>query len=173
MNYWTGTNAVKLSGEGESSKRVLVDVSSSSMFSSWMEQGDSKREFLESLEALRREGLINYSWERFEKGNLVDKVWLVTDEAAVEKSYLTAGRIPRQRKLAVLDRQICVALHETGLDKDELKNGDLTKFLLEEVDEIREKKRIPRFFFDGTDSFREDERRNRDLLIFLKGDLFL
>ena len=80
--------------EGESSKRVLVDVSSSSMFSSWMEQGDSKREFLESLEALRREGLINYSWERFEKGNLVDKVWLVTDEAAVEKSYLTAGRIP-------------------------------------------------------------------------------
>ena len=154
--------------EGESSKRVLVDVSSSSMFSSWMEQGDSKREFLESLEALRREGLINYSWERFEKGNLVDKVWLVTDEAAVEKSYLTAGRIPRQRKLAVLDRQICAALHETGLDKDELKNGDLTKFLLEEVDEIREKKRIPRFFFDGTDSFREDERRNRDLLIFLK-----
>ena len=88
--------------EGESSKRVLVDVSSSSMFSSWMEQGDSKREFLESLEALRREGLINYSWERFEKGNLVDKVWLVTDEAASRKAILQQAGFPDKGNLLFL-----------------------------------------------------------------------
>jgi hypothetical protein len=47
--------------------------------------------------------------------------------------------------------------------------GDLPHFLLEEADEIREKKRIPRFFFDGGESFRADQKRNRELLRFLAG----
>ncbi len=158
--------------EGTSVRRVLADAASCPQFASWMEQGDSKREFLEALEELREEGLLDYSWVRFEKGNLVDKIWLCTEAAAVERSYHAAGRISRQEKLAVLERQICAALEETGLSKQECMTGDLPRFLMEEAEEIRVRKRIPHFFFDGGESFREDERKNEDLLRFLSGICF-
>jgi hypothetical protein len=41
------------------------------------------------------------------------------------------------------------------------------------MDEIREKKKIPRFFFDGGENFQEDERKNQDLLCFLKEICFI
>lgn len=164
--------------EGASTRRILVNVSSCPQFSSFMEQGDSKREFLEALETLRQDGLLDYAWERFEKGNLVDKVWLNTDMERLEQSYRAAGRISRHQKLLVLEKQICAALSETGLKDEELKRGDLTGFLLEELDEIRTKKRIPRFFFDEAGSFPTDgifpdgqpadARKNRSLLCFLR-----
>ena len=55
---------------------------------------------------LAAEGLIEYDWVRYEEGNLIDRIFLRTEEAAVRQSYLRIGRVRKQAQLDVLESQV-------------------------------------------------------------------
>ena len=151
--------------EGASARRIQADVSSCRTFSGCFEDGDAKREFLSELEELREEGLVDYSWVRFEKGNLVDKIYLQTDPSKLQEAYRIAGRISGEEKIHTLERQLHEALEQ--IPGDVRDTGDIPLFLRSEIETIRDTKKIPRFFFDG-DAVRErDVERNGKLLLFL------
>ena len=153
----------KLFREGSSTKRILIDVPGHGRFSGLQEKADEKKEFLDALEELQDRGLIGYDWVRFEKGNLVSKIWLVTEPEALSGSYRMAGRISRREKLFALERQIHDILDGMAGDPD----NDLVRFLAREREAIQSKKTISRFFFQGDGKENTDEK-NRNLLLFLR-----
>lgn len=152
----------KLFREGSSTKRILLDVSDHGRFSGLQERADEKREFLDALEELQDKGLIGYDWVRFEKGNLVDKIWLVTEPGALLDSYRLAGRISRREKLFTLEKQLRDTLD--GMEGNS--ENDVFRFLKRELETIQSKKNISRFFFQG-DGKKDTDEKNRNLLLFL------
>ena len=106
----------RLFREGASSKRILLDVSSCAAFEGISENADRKTAFLSALEGLKQEGLVDYSWVRFERGNLVDKIWLITDPESLKKSYQLLGRMPRAEKVQVLEEQLGAFVAEPNED---------------------------------------------------------
>lgn len=151
--------------EGVCARRIQVDVSSCRIYSSCFDDGDSKREFLADLEELKAEGLIDYTWVRFEKGNLVDKVYLRTDPEKLREAYRIAGRISGEEKIRTLEMQLQKTLEQSS--EELCGSGDIPLFLQAELEAVRKTKRIPRFFFDGDAVYRKDVERNRNLLLFL------
>ena len=71
---------------------------------------ERSRLFREGDSALAAEGLIEYDWVRYEEGNLIDRIFLRTEEAAVRQSYLRIGRVRKQAQLDVLESQVQAAL---------------------------------------------------------------
>lgn len=176
--------------EGMSAQRVILDASRCEWIVKCIENADEKGEFLDSLEGLKTEGLVDFSWVRFETGNLVDRIWLITEPDALMEAYRRAGRVPKASMLNALlnqleavitslseerkqDKQKSDAsekLHESGYQSFE-KNYGILDFLIETQENIREKKKIPRFFFQS-DGRKEDqeaaEKKNGYLLRFLQ-----
>ena len=106
-------------------------------FAELAEKSDARREFLDTAEELAAEGLIEYDWVRYEEGNLIDRIFLRTEEAAVRH---------------VLESQVQAALFriEAAFQKIERKGDEkITAWLSAALEEIRCKRRIPRLFFKG------------------------
>ncbi|MDO5702111.1 MAG: DUF2220 family protein [Lachnospiraceae bacterium] len=167
----------KLFREGSSARRVMLQVSANRKFAAFNENADEKEEFLAALSELTDAGLTEFSWVRFEKGNLVDRVFLVTDEEAVARSYSTAGRVPLGRQLDVLGtmiRETLVRMNSAFAEEHlepSASTTDIQRFLLEEIYEIEKKKSLPRYFFHGGVSeqkFESDCELNGKLLLFLE-----
>ena len=151
--------------EGTSARRVQADISSCRTFSACFEDGDSKREFLSDLEELKAEGLIDYTWVRFETGNLIDKVYLRTEPEKLREAYRLAGRISGEEKIRTLEMQILKALER--IPEDLRGSGDIPLFLQAELETLHKTRRIPRFFFENDAVYRNDVERNQNLLLFL------
>lgn len=136
---------------GVFSKRIALTVSQESWIQEYMEQPDEKRLFLGTLEDLRRDGLIDYSWEKYEEGNLVEKIWLVPDENMIRIGYGRLGRTPVKVKadelLALVEKYRCKL--EAGTS--------LANFLEAYMAELKRKRQIQQ-------PFTEDARLNEDLL---------
>ena len=170
-----------MSGAGFSEKAVLRGGSSSARWRgktlrSWqrspMREGNSwirQRNW-----RLAAEGLIEYDWVRYEEGNLIDRIFLRTEEAAVRQSYLRIGRVRKQAQLDVLESQVQAALFriEAAFQKIERKGDEkITAWLRAALEEIRCKRRIPRLFFKGEkdpESEKTAEEKNNRLLQFLE-----
>ena len=151
--------------EGACARRIQVDTASCRTFSGCFDDGDSKRECLTDLEELKEEGLIDYTWVRFEKGNLVDKVYLRTDPEKLQEAYRIAGRISGEEKIRTLATQILKTIEQIPGDLN--RSRDILLFLQTEMETVQKTKKIPRFFFDGDAVYRKDVERNRNLLLFL------
>ena len=95
-------------------RRILLRIDADEKLSALMEDTDKRKEFLRAAENLRLKGVIDYSWARYEKGNLIDRIWLLTEEESLRKSYRITGRIGKHALLDLLERQICSVL-EIGL----------------------------------------------------------
>ena len=143
--------------EGISQQRVGIRVSEVPELDACMENADRKKELLETLAELKQAGVLDFSWVRYEKGNLADRIWLRTEPECLPEAYRLAGREPRQEQLDRLDRQISDTL--IRLDSEHARKthdrpagqGEWTQsfrsLLKEAREEVREKKKIPRFFF--------------------------
>lgn len=136
---------------GVFSKRIMIDTKNEQELQEYMERPDEKRLFLSVLESLKREKLIDYSWVKYEEGNLVDKIWLISEEEAVRKCYLRLRRIPKKDLADNLKVQIQLYSREL------CKESAIFKFLQEMCSELDESRRIPKFFT-------EDGRLNEDIL---------
>lgn len=136
---------------GVFSRRIAVDVKNERRLQEYMERPDEKSLFLSVLDHLKGEGLIDYSWVRYEEGNLVDKIWLVPEEESVRKCYLRLRQVPKKDQISVLRKQIEDSCRELKEDTP------IRHFLFEIGEELDQKKQLPRFFS-------EDGRLNQDIL---------
>lgn len=136
---------------GVFSKRIAVDVKKERVLQESMERTDEKDCFLSVLEALRADGMVDFSWVKYEDGNLVDKIWLVPEEPAIRNCYRRLKLIPKKDRARELGELISRYLQEAGQD------GAVCRFLREMLDDLSVSQRIPRFFT-------EDAKLNEDVL---------
>lgn len=136
---------------GVFSKRIALAADREAWIQEHMEQPDEKRLFLGTLEALKRDGLIDYSWEKYEEGNLVKKIWLTPDEAMIRACYGRLGLVPEREKsdelLALIEKYRCKL--EAGTS--------ISHFLKTYMADLEERHQIRQ-------PFTEDDSLNEDLL---------
>ena len=142
------------------SKRIALTVIQESWIQERMERPDEKHLFLNSLNDLKRNGLIDYSWEKYEEGNLVDKIWLIPDVRTIRICYDRLGRTPAKEKADELHEMLEECLQKIDLE------SPLSHFLKICMEELEKKRRIQRFFTD-------DRKLNEDILkclVYMEGN---
>ena len=148
-------------GRGEkSTKRVTIDPASEPEIRRWMEDPDEKRRYLAALKKLKREGILDYRWERNETDNLVKIIWLEKPEKErIRPVFERLGRIPKQLVLDELLEELAEA--ERALANG---TGDTCAQLLILVREMSGRVREKHAFPAG---FSMDRQKNRDVCRFL------
>jgi len=66
-------------------RRILVKPSEFKKID--FEAYDQKEAFINALIKLKSESVIEYSWQRYEVGNLIDSVWLIQNPESISKAY--------------------------------------------------------------------------------------
>lgn len=125
---------------GVFTRKIALTAAQEDWIQRRMENPEEKRLFFAVLKDLKESGLIDYSWERFEQGNLVDKIWLVPDEAAVRACYKRLGRRLARAEAEALSELI-------GQYRRQLPpENALARFLADYEEELRAKGQIRQYF---------------------------
>lgn len=101
---------------GVFSRRILLTIPKETRLQELLEQPDEKRLFLAALDRLKAQGLIDYSWVRYEQGNLVDKIWLVPEH--IGGCYQALGRTSAADRLETFQQSVSAALEKLPPDSD-------------------------------------------------------
>lgn len=101
---------------GVFSRRILLTIPKETRLQELLEQPDEKRLFLAALDRLKAQGLIDYSWVRYEQGNLVDKIWLVPEN--IGGCYQALGRTSAADRLETFQQSVSAALEKLPPDSD-------------------------------------------------------
>lgn len=139
----------KLFTDKGSIRKVSIRLQDEEALNKHMERVEEKEEFLSALTNLEQDGLINFSWVRYETGNLVDRIWLIADEDKIKECYQLLGRIPKGNIIDSL-HQLLITYLEKVVD-----DGEIRLFLKEQEKYIRQRRKIPRFFTEDM-AFNED-----------------
>lgn len=82
--------------DGGTTRRIMLRLCSGDMPEYNLED-TSVRELVNStVQALADGGIVKFEWMKFERGNIMDKVWLCVER--VEDAYRAAGRVPKKEK---------------------------------------------------------------------------
>ena len=125
---------------GVFTRKIALTAAQEDWIQRRMENMEEKRLFFAVLKDLKESGLIDYSWERFEQGNLVDKIWLVPDEAAVRGCYKRLGRRPAREEAEALAELIREYRRQLATE------NSLARFLADYEEELRAKGQIRQYF---------------------------
>ena len=83
---------------GVFTQKVALTASKEAWIQRQMENPEEKRLFFAALEELKGQGLIDYSWVKFEKYNLIDKIWLIPREEAIRACYRSMDTVTAKEK---------------------------------------------------------------------------
>lgn len=133
---------------GVFNRRITITVSKEKAIQEVMELVDEKHLFLTILDQLKTQGLIDYSWVKYETGNLVEQVWLVPE--AISTCYRELGRVPAAELLDSFKE-----LASTYLDKFS-SDSDFTDYIVSLIEYAASKKKVKAPFAD-------DMKLNADL----------
>lgn len=75
----------------EQLRRIMIKPSAFKKVN--FEDYEQKSSFIDALESLKRDGVVDFDWLRFEKGNLVDKIWLNQEPDSIKRAYNLLGRV--------------------------------------------------------------------------------
>lgn len=134
---------------GVFNRRIMLTVSKEKTLQEAMEQIDEKHLFLSILDQLKGQGLIDYSWVKYETGNLVNQVWLMPE--ALGDCYREISRIPAADLLDSFKELATAYLKKMSPDSD---FADYIGGLIEYVT-LKKKIKAP---------FTEDMKLNANLL---------
>lgn len=101
---------------GVFSRRILLTIPKEIRLQEILEQPDEKRLFLAALDRLKAQGLIDYSWVKYEQGNLVDQIWLVPEN--IGGCYQALGRTSAADRLETFQQSVSAALEKLPPDSD-------------------------------------------------------
>lgn len=87
-------------------RRISLSLSQEKWLEQRMERPEEKGLFLAAIRELQNQGLIDFSWVKFEQGNLVEQIWLIPEETAIDACYRRLGRVPAREKAEGLGRLI-------------------------------------------------------------------
>ena len=136
---------------GTLSRRMMLTAAKESWIQERMESVEEKRQFLDTLKVLKQEGLIDYSWQKYEEGNLIDRIWLNPQLQAIEACYKRLGCVPARQKSDVLFEMIRKYHSELAA------KTSTAVFLETYMEKLKASQRIGKFFTD-------DEKMNEDIL---------
>lgn len=136
---------------GEFNKRIMLDVTREKDLHRQLEKIDEKNRFLDVLYTMEKAGMLQYSWIKYEEGNLVEKIWLVTEAGSIETCYKILKRISPKEQAKKLTNLI----QKYGQELE--KETEVYRFMDEMQKELEEKQKLPRFFT-------EDFKLNEDVL---------
>lgn len=89
----------------ESPKRILIKLNSEAFPEYDVENSYIRESWNSTIRDLAEQGLIDYNWLKYEKGNIIEKVWL--NLSSIEDAYTASGRKPKRlilnSLLAVVD----------------------------------------------------------------------
>ena len=158
-------------------RRTQFRVDSFGKLNVLLEDADRRKEFLRAARDLKSRGLIDYKWVKYEEGNLIERIWLITEEDRLRESYRICRRVGKEQQILQLEDQIRAAVDQPDIeggahkhDCREEKAGDIQAFLKEMLLFIREHHSVPRFFFHGENTSKSTQRsyeKNECLLRFL------
>lgn len=147
--------------DGNYSRKITVRMKDEGELCEKLESAEEKEDFLGTLRTLKYKGIIDYSWVKFEKGNLVDRIWLIVQDDELLKCYKLLGISPKKDVLKCLSDMLAEFQEkiQTGAEASETAAG-ISGFLTEMESWINSKHKIPRFFS-------EDLELDRDILKIL------
>ena len=148
---------------GVYSRRILYRVSTDNEIMRQLEDPDEKNNFLLAVKDLQGQGILDFSWMRYEEGNIIEAVWLCPEETAIGRAYHLARRKPLQPLLAELDRMLSEqtqAMKERESADPRAQRRGVLSYLEEVREQLTLKKKIPV-------PFSEDQELNRNLIRFL------
>lgn len=158
-------------------RRIQFRVNSFGKLNVLLEDADRRKEFLRAAGDLKSRGLIDYEWVKYEKGNLIERIWLITEEDRLLESYRICRRVGKEQQILQLEKQIRSALDRLDIEAGAQKHGcreesadDIQAFLKEMLQSVREHHSVPRFFFHGKNTLRSTQcsyEKNESLLRFL------
>lgn len=125
---------------GVFTRKIALTAAQEDWIQRRMENPEEKRLFFAVLKDLKDSGFIDYSWERFEEGNLIGKIWLVPDEAAVRGCYKRLGRRPAREEAESLAELIREYRRRLATE------NSLARFLADYEEELRAKGQILQYF---------------------------
>lgn len=134
---------------GVFNRRIMITVSKEKAIQEIMELVDEKHLFLTILDQLKTQGLIDYSWVKYETGNLVDQVWLITENLAA--CYQEISRVPAAELLASFNELASAYLEKAS------PSSDFAGYISSLIEYAASKKKLKA-------PFTEDMRLNTNLL---------
>ena len=78
--------------DGSSTRRVLLVMDKEPKLCKTLEDPENNRCFAAALRDLQEKGLVGFQWVRYEKNNLVDRIWLITEPQALRKPIRRWGK---------------------------------------------------------------------------------
>ncbi len=128
---------------GKTTRRIMLRLCSGDMPE--YDLGNTRiRELINStVQGLAKAGIVKYEWMKFERGNIIDRVWLCID--SVEDAYREAKRTPKKEKAELVSGEIRKALPG-------IKQLWIKEFLEEALGDIDKNKSITPHFPGDTDT---------------------
>jgi len=129
--------------EGESARRIMLKLCSGDMPEYNLEDTSIRELVNSTVQGLAEDGIVKFEWMKFERGNIIDRVWLCLDKTY--DAYREAGRVPKKEKAdLVLDgiREFLPSITQPWIEN----------FLKEAFDGIDAKKSITPYLPGNTDT---------------------
>lgn len=123
-------------GDAKINRRITLPFDSKTFPQYDIERTEIKDKIQYSLNDLENRGIIAVEWQRFEVGNIVDKVYLNTQN--VEQAYVEAERKPKKNIVA----DILLTLKELN---NEINTDWIRNFIEIQINEMEEKKNLAKY----------------------------
>lgn len=94
--------------DGCSVRRIMLKLCSGDMPEYNLEDTPVRELVNSMIQDLAEDGIVKFEWMRFERGNIIDRVWLCLDKT--EHAYREAGRVPKKGKADLVLKRIREAL---------------------------------------------------------------
>lgn len=134
---------------GVFSRKIMLSISKETSLQEMLEQIDEKCLFFTVLDQLKAQKFIDYSWVKYEVGNLVDKVWLLPE--SIDTCYRELGRVPAAELLDSFQKLASAYLKKFKAD------SDFANYIREAIQYTTNKKKLKA-------PFTENMTLNADLL---------
>jgi hypothetical protein len=121
------------------SRRIMLKLGSSD-YPEYDIENSATREIVNlAVIELNKKGILGYEWHKYERGNIMHRVWLQLDR--VEDAYQEAGRIAKSKKAAhVLDM--------VRKSKETISTAWIKEFLEDAESGISERRSVAPYFPD-------------------------
>lgn len=117
--------------EGTQKRRILYKPSNDQHLQRIFQDGQEKQKFLKIITELESIGLIEYKWLKFEEDNILQEIWLNTQEEMIALAYQKTNRVPKN----IFQDQLVKRLKREVVTVKKYENKLLLKSILAEAED--------------------------------------
>lgn len=138
--------------EGISSRKVFLPKKKKEMIEGTIKDYDQKQFYFHALFSLKEAGVIDFQWQKYEEGNLIDSIWLIPEQDAIDTAYQILNRRKKEDVIAEFASMIKETLSKINQD------SGIYQYLDQVWQQAKDNLKIPMPFSS------EDMKLNQDIL---------